>query len=599
LRTKQATLRALVGVLICAALIGAGLNLNAPVEAAPPAQGGTLTFTDVAPATGTLDATTAEVQYEFQCVATGLASVVAETTSGDLETEIAVSAVLGGTVAEGGVVRSNPNVSAAEAFEMPADGACRVTLRRVGNTSGGYALRLLPGFAHLDKYDMFDGPDTDTTMTWEPYASDSMTVATVGQRLQIQVFADNLLSYAVPTGDDITWGDFYVQADYEILGNPSYYEYGFVLRLDNEADLFYSLTFSSDGDWSLYWFNGEWNALQPWTVSPLIDGAAKTPTVGAEVQGNTFRAYFNGKLVGEVSDPNSSAGEGTLGVVAATGVDQTDPVIAFIDNVIITTPVKAPATGLPFGGLGGDDDDNGTQPSPTPGGGLGALFGGSSKNTPTPSAPPTQAPLLPPTATPAPTQAPQTNALTTWNSGSPKQIVAELVSLGLVPAGGAVALTIPDSFGDTSSSGFSFYPLGQGREFRNFVLAYDATLSITGPESGCGMFFRDAASVSSDALVFEDGYYLLGEWDASGNLSDSSYYEFSDAVNMGEGARNHVVIVAYEADVTLFVNGQLVTQAQFTPTSGSLALEVYVNEDDFGATQRTYCDLSDIWLWEF
>ncbi len=222
----QRLLRVVIGVIVLAGL-GAGITLRSGVEAAPPGQAGTLTYTDIAPATGMLDANTSEAAYSFDCFAMGLASVVAETTSGDLETEIVVTTALGGAVAQGGLVSSGPNISAAEAFEMHADGTCRVTLRRVGNTSGGYALRLLPGFAYLDKYDRFEGPDDPLQMHWEPYASATLTVATVGPQLQIQVLTDNMLGYAVPTADDATWDDFYIQAEWEILGAPSYAEYGF------------------------------------------------------------------------------------------------------------------------------------------------------------------------------------------------------------------------------------------------------------------------------------------------------------------------------------------------------------------------------------
>ena len=445
-------------------------------------------------------------------------------------------------------------------------------------------MRLLPGYANLTKYETFDTPDDPLQMSWEPYASESMTVATVAQQLQIQVFADNLLGYAVPSGDDLVWDDFYIQAEFQVVGDPSYAEYGFVMRTDDELDLFYTLTFSSDDDWSMYAFNGEWNPIQDWTVSPRINGTDHNPTVGVWVEGNTFRAYFNGVLVGEVEDTTGYFLEGGIGVAAATGIDQLDPLTVYVDNLILTTPATAPAAGLPITGT--------TGATATPSG-LSGILGATKPPT---EVPPTAVPQIP-TETPVPQ--PATIQLSSWNSGSPKQILAELVGLGLVPAGGSVALNVPSSYGDTSSPGFSFYPLGQGREFRNFVLAFDAELVTTGAESGCGMFFRDAANTSSDVMVFEDGSFLLGEWDAAGNLSDTSYFDYADAVNPGQGASNMVIVVAYENDVAMFVNGTLVAQSSFTAASGGLALEMYVAEDELGTTQPTYCQLNDIWLWEF
>lgn len=563
-----------VALLAIAGIAGAGAITGA--EASPPAQTGVLSIADRAPASGVLDAATTQATYQFDCTAGGIASVRVETLSGDLEAAITVMSASGSVLAQGGRVSTAPNVAVAEAFEMPADERCQVTLARVGDTSGQYAVRLLPGYATLAKYDTFDNPEDPLQMVWEPYASESMTVATIGQRLQIQVFTDNLLGYAIPSGDDVQWGDFYAQAEYEIVGDPSYAEYGFVIRLHDEEEIFYTLTFSSDGDWSVFWFDGEWTEIQAWTQSDVVDGFDRAPTVGVLVDGYTFRAYFNGQFVGEVTDVNRYAAEGTMALVGATGVDQTDPLMVFIDNVVVTTPAQAPASGLPFSG--------GDAPTATPSGLMGLL---SATKTPAPAQP---------TPTPAVSTAMQ---LTSWDSGSPKQIVAELATLGLVPSGGSVALSVPSSYGDTSASGFSFYPLGQGRTFRNFVLAFDARLINTGPESGCGMYFRDSSTLSSDALVFEDGSFLLGEWDASGSLLDSSIIEFNDAVIPGRGTTNSVIVVANESDVTMFVNGTRVSSTVFTPVTGGLALEVYVAEDDAGATVQTYCQLNDIWLWEF
>lgn len=608
--TIRQSVRGMIAVLVGVALaLGAGLPLG--VQAAPPAQAGTLSLTDVQPATGTLDASTPEAVYQFECAQGGVASVRAENTTGNLEVAITVRDATGGTLAQGGALGGSPGVSVAEAFEMPSAGLCTVTLARVGDTSGGYAVWLLPGYANLNKLDKFDSPGDPLQMTWEPYASESMTVATVAQQLQIQVFTDNLLGYAVPSGEDLAWEDFYVQAEFEILGAPSYAEYGFVLRLENEAELFYALTVSSEGDWSMFWFDGEWTTIQDWTVSPAIDGMDTNPTVGVWADGYTFRVYFNGQFAGEVTDSAQHAAQGIIGVVAATGVDQADPLMVFADNLVITTPAKAPAAGLPFSGLGGANNTPAPQATvapqatPTPAGlmgMLGATKPPSGDSVPSPAPPAlvvTETPVPPsiPTATPQPFSS--AAQLTNWNASSPQPLINELQSLGLVPGSGSLSLNVPSSYGDTSADGFSFYPLGQGKSYRNFVLSFDARLVTTGPGSGCGMFFRDSSSVSSDALVFEDGSFLLGEWDSQGNLTDNSFYQASDAVIPGEGSTNRVTVIANESDVIMYVNGVQVAQAQFTPVSGEVALEMYVAEDDFGATVQTYCQLNNIWLWEF
>ncbi len=576
------------GVLVVTALIGAAAAPGR-AAAAPPAQGGRLSFDDTSPTPGTLDAATPQVSYTFACFQDGIGSVAVHTTSGDLAVDITVIDPSSRPFASGRVVSTNPNIAAAEAFVMPADGQCAVTLARSGSTSGAYEIRLLPGYAGLDVWDTFDNnPNDPLQLTWAPYKSDTMQVNTVNGQLRMDVTTDNLLGYAEPTADALNWSDYYIQADFTILDSPSYFEYGFVMRVSSDVETFYSLTCSSDGDWTFYFYDGSWQAIQDWTVSPVIDGTDKNPRLSVFLQGDTFRLYFNNRFVAEVTDPNNYASEGSLALAASTGVDQTDPLAVLFDNLVITVPLAKPST-LPFGGFG--------TPEPTPTtAGIVSMFGATKP--PSPPTPTTFVPTLPPPPTNTP-ESPFPATLRSW-SGSTADIVAELVRAGLVPSGGSQQINVPSSYGDTSSAGLSFYPLGQGRTFRDFVLAFDARLVMTGPESGCGMYFRNATASSNSALVTEDGAFLLGEWDSSGNLTDSSVLDVSDAVIAGQGSTNRVIVVADGSTVLMYVNGQLVASAtDFTPASGSLALEMYVASNDAGQTVETYCQLNNIWLWAF
>ncbi len=550
--------------------------------AAPPTQG-LLTFGDPTPTEGALNDTTPEVVYAFDCFQGNPGSVVARTTDGDLRINLTVQDGSGQTIGQGSEAR--PGVSVVSLFQPTTDGLCTLTLAREGNTSGQYTLRLLPGYDKLDVFDRFDvGESGNLGLLWEPYASQNMTVNIVNKQLQIQVLTENLQAYAVPTVEDgRTWSDFYIQADFTIDGDPSYYEYGFVLRTDETADNFYSVTLSSDGDWNVYWFDGEWNAIQEWTVSPVVDGTDKNPRVSVWVQGNTFRVYFNNQFVGEVSDPNSSRMDGGIGIAASTLKDQPDVLTVYADNLVVTVP--APVNGAPpLPGLSGGTP-SAAQPTAAPIGGLlGALGQGNNQ----PALQPTQAPG---------SSGPLT--LSTWQSDDPQTVVQELQSLGLIPADGSLALTVPSSYHDTSDAGFSYYLLGEGKTFRNFALSFDARLLQGALPSGCGMYFRDTATYNADALVFADGSFLLGQWDAQGQLTDASVLEFSDAVIGGLEATNRVLVIANEEQMTLFVNGQQVAQATFEVHSGPVALEVYVWPDENGQTQQTYCQLNNVWLWEY
>ncbi len=578
--------RVVTGIGLLVLVIGGMALAPRAVQAAPSAQL-SLSFDDAAPLSGRLDAATPQAEYSFECAATGIGSLVVQTTSGDLVVDATVQDAQGYPFAYGTVVPGTASVTVSEGFSMPADGPCTVTLARQGNSAGTYDVRLLPGYAGLTKWDTF-GPSTDSLhMEWEPYASANMTVTTFSGQLRIEVMKDNLVAYALPTGDDLVWGDSYIQADFTISGSPSYFEYGFVLRSDGPGDHFYSVTFSSDNDYSVYYFDGEWQPVQGWTVSPVIDASDTQPRVGVLMQGNLFKLYFNGRLVAEVPDPVNYASEGLSGLIAATTVDQFDTLTVFVDNVVVTRPYS-PGTGtVPFGG------QIAAQPTPTKPGLLGSL--GTIK---TPAPPTPTLPLALPTETPV-AQSAYPARLERWASASFAEIMDELRTLGVVPAGGEVTLTVPSSYGDTASEGFNSYPLGRGRTFRNFVLGFDARLIYSGVGAGCGMYFRALETGSDSALVFEDGWALLGEFDADGQMLDSSVLDAFDAVVPGQGVTNRVLVIALEDVTLMYVNGVLFADTVFVPKAGELALEMYVPADDAGATAQTYCQLNDIWLWEF
>ncbi len=573
--------RLFAGVIL-AALLALGLpTLTHHSYAAPTAQG-VLTFGDPTPITGALNDAAPEVLYAFDCFRGNPGSVVVRVTSGNLRVNLSVQDGTGAILKQGGMVR--PDVAVLALFEPTGDGLCTLTLSREGNTAGEYTLRLLPGYDRLDVFDRFDGGDMG--LEWPPYTSDAEISGIIEQgQMKLQIMTDNWLAYTVPNAaEERTWSDFYIQADFTIEGSPSYYEYGFVLRTTGQVSPFYALTLSSDGDWSLAWYgeNDEWEAIQKWTVSPVIDGTDHNPRVAVWVQGNVFRLYFNNRFVGEVTDPNSRRLEGGFGLASGTLRDQKDTLTVYVDNLVVTVPAGGGAPPLPNTGAGSTGAPAQATAAPM-GGLLGALGQGNQ-------------------AAPQPTQAPNSagpRMLTSWQSDDPQTIVQELQSMGLVPPNGTLSLTVPSSYGDTSNAGFSYYTMGEGKTFRNFVLSFDTRLLQGATESGCGMFFRDTDTYNADAIIFADGSFLLGEWDAQGDLTDASVLQYSDAVKEGLGETNRVVVVANEAQVTMFVNGQQVAEATFQPNTGPVALEMYVDKDDNGQTQETYCQLNNIWLWEY
>ncbi|HML24853.1 MAG TPA: nucleoporin [Aggregatilinea sp.] len=392
--------RWLVGALLAALVVsmGGGLHTRAQGDSSELLLLGTLSTT--------LDATTPEASATFYLEESFPFSVVAYADSGDLTTTLTVTAPSGKVVTKASPSSTDATATIAEALVAPEQGIYTVTVTREGNTSGDMTLGLLTGYGGLDVWDDFESGDPDFNLTWSSFSADNSEGDVVNGMYQVHVFAPGIWTYQSPD-EDLSWGDMYMEADVEIENQPSYVEYGFVLHLNWDAGTFYSLSASSDGDWSLYYYDetGTWQEIQPWTVSPVIDGADASPRIAALVEGYTFRFYFNDQFVGEVTDTAQYASEGSIGVAASTIQDQPDDVTVDFDNLVVTSPLSAgdvadqggleglnpgtlfgnptaapqegveptPTTGLPFG----------NNPTATPSGGLaiptatpGSLTGG-------------------------------------------------------------------------------------------------------------------------------------------------------------------------------------------------------------------------------
>lgn len=295
------------------------------------------------PAQGLLDASTPRLTYAFDARAGQPISLRATARAAGLLLDLALAGPDGAVLARS-TAATDPDTSVIDAFMPPVDGTYYAAVSALSGSAGAFDLALLGGYADLAVADDFSSADDALRLSWTPFVSVDAAADVVNGALGIQVINEGRLGFFEPDGWT-AYRDLYIQADFTIEESPGYHEYGFALRNAPGADSFYTVLFSSEGDWALFYFDGAWHVVQDWTYSPAIDGADTSPCISVFVEGSTFRVYFNGREVGAITDVQFFAREGGFGIVAATSPEDDGVLIAYVDNLTVTTPAT------PYGAL--------------------------------------------------------------------------------------------------------------------------------------------------------------------------------------------------------------------------------------------------------
>lgn len=295
------------------------------------------------PAQGLLDPATPNITYAFDARAGQPISLRGVALSAELQLDLTLSGPDGVALARA-IVTDTPSVRVIDAFIPPVDGTYYATASALNGSAGSFELALLGGYADLAVADDFSSVNDSLHLNWTPFVSVDAAADIVNGSLGIQVINEGRLGFVEPDGWT-AYSDLYIQADFVIEESPGYHEYGFALRNAPGATEFYTVMFSSKGDWALFFFDGAWHVVQDWTPSPAIDGADTSPCVSVFVEGSTFRVYFNGRAVGTITDVQVFAREGSFGIVAATSPEDDGVLITYVDNLTVTTPAT------PYGAL--------------------------------------------------------------------------------------------------------------------------------------------------------------------------------------------------------------------------------------------------------
>lgn len=322
--------------------------------------------------------------------------------------------------------------------------------------------------------------------------------------------------------------DYFAEVDVEVVRARGAWT-AYIAFHQQSADAYYRFGLREDGLWQVALVQGSAETiLRDWTSHPAIVPGETTFALGVLANGSAYDLYYNGSPLGQIID--STLAGGVVGVGVGTGESlDADAELAFND-----LRVTVPATTV----TGGD--------------------------------------LLP------------ERVIIT----GPLEMAQALARRRVIPAGGDLALNVPESSTQSVAAGVSRLGLGRGTTYSNFVLSTEVTLNVGDPNAtnGCGLFLR-ATDETRYVLAYIDqtGGYALAARDGEGFLPGV----FGTRAGLGTG-EHHLLITAGGDQLHYYIDGGYVGSITAATVAGTLGNAV-VNYDP----TLTVCSFQNTWVWSW
>lgn len=215
-----------------------------------------------------------------------------ESTSGDLDPVLTIRDTQGRTLISNDDYDYPENEdSVLQALTIPDFGTYSAVVSAFGDTSGDFTLTLLPGYA-------LEWPQDDATQTPGWMVGDAAVEADeAGLTL-----APGETGLTVALNDEATPpADFFGQATVQDL-TGSDWSVGMAVRAQSDT-AYYLFLVNGRGEWrfSVQTPEGE-RMIRDWTRHPSIRADLSSFTVGVLAAGSGFDLFFNGNILGRVSD---------------------------------------------------------------------------------------------------------------------------------------------------------------------------------------------------------------------------------------------------------------------------------------------------------
>ncbi|HEX2619669.1 MAG TPA: hypothetical protein VHL11_05970, partial [Phototrophicaceae bacterium] len=174
-------------------------------------------------------------------------------------------------------------------------------------------------------------------------------------------------------------------------------------------------------------------------------------------------------------------------------------------------------------------------------------------------------------------------------SGAQGLTIQELERRRVIPAGGQIGLTVPESFGQRVNPGINRIALGNGITFDTMVFNTTLSWQTASPGVvGCGLVFDGVSDTENNlAYIDQTGGYGLSE------RLDESFSPGIFGVNPDwtEGKQN-LLVIRLKDKVHYYVNRHYVGTMDLAPSTGEIGIAV-VNYE----TIDTTCQFDDTWIW--
>lgn len=237
---------------------------------------------------------------------------------------------------EGRVIISNDDYAPSdnrnallEAITIPRTGTYEVVVTGFGDSTGDFALTMLPGYANAVLDERFAAPGSWTPENISSFAIADGVLTAVQQGIRQRGF--------VFDGENRTYSDYYARITVQSITGNNGWLVGLLFRHQANGDG-YLAQINAEGWWRFLAIeNGEERVIRDWNPHPAI--APNTPqfTLSLLANGTGFEVFYDGQLLGRARDDAFSEA-GRIGIVVETPDALESEMTAIFDDLLITVP---------------------------------------------------------------------------------------------------------------------------------------------------------------------------------------------------------------------------------------------------------------------